>query len=249
MRLPEAISSEIADYVSPHILQCPQDFVCVYGSSVYSEESWLSDIDLFAVTHNKQEFRIDNLVRFIKDMHDRHGRKIDEEVPFDNKVHYTGKEVDDALAFSGFDVDNGVIAVPLIIKEAEFLGGAAIKARLALNALTTPHLAIGDDLSRYRAVVKRAETSATLLAVNLIRRSTFDVPDLYDTLTEGDDGQAGEMYLGYKTEYPIVGDHLHKVLEHGLTSLATDDILIEQGSGYRLADPSVDPIAYMLKQA
>lgn len=239
MRLPEMLNQEISSYIDPHLEQQPLDYICVYGSSVYSADKTSSDVDMFVVTHTEQAFGVNSLIGFIKDMHTRHGRKIDEEVPFENKVHYSSSELAAALTFSGFDLsDEGNISVPPVRKEPAFLNSPAVKARLALNALTTPHAIIGKDLSHYSTTVRAAEVSATFLAANLANDSAFSVTDLYNALTESEDGQTGEMYLGYKTEYPAVESHIDEVLDRGLTNLVNDGVFKKQGKNYGFINKS-----------
>ncbi|HEX8763370.1 MAG TPA: hypothetical protein VF733_06475 [Candidatus Saccharimonadales bacterium] len=244
MHLPPEISREITDHFTPHFKDFPTDYVCVYGSSVYAPDKLQSDVDLFLVTHNADNPDIEPVVHFVKDMHDRYGRQLDEEVPYHNKIHYTAAEIENAIQFGGFEVNGASITVPAIRKEKAFLESPAIKARLALNALTTPHVAIGDDLMRYHIARQRAGEAATLLAISLLGKKEFDIASLHGALTVNDEGATGEMFLGYKTEYPAVGDRLSLILRKSLASLAGQDLVKVDTDTYRVGK-DFDPLDYI----
>jgi len=245
MHLPVSISSEINEYILPHIQNNPEDYVCVYGSSVYSPDKLTSDVDLFAVTHGAGKLALEPLVGFIQDLHTRHGRRLDAEVPYENKVLYTAEEIEDAVQFGGFEVDGSRIAVPQVRKESSFLQSPAIKARLALNGLTTPHAVFGEDFTRYHVARERAGEAATLLAISMLNRDEVSVPMLHDALTVSDTGASGEMFLGYKTEYPIVSEHLFGVLEGGLARLSKSGVVNPTMEGYHVPRQTFDPRGYM----
>lgn len=245
MHLPVSVSNEIGAHFAPHIEENPSDFVCVYGSSVYSPDKKTSDVDLFMVTHRSGNIALGPTVDFIRDLHDRHGRRVDEEVPYSNKVHYTAAEIEDALQFSGFDVNGSVITVPPIRKEAAFLQSSAIKARLGLNGLTTPHAVIGKDFSRYHLARERAGEAVALLAISLAGREEFDVPALHSALTVSETGASGEMFLGYKTEYLLVSEHLQGVLGGAVERLAKQSVINPTIEGYMVRWDSFDPQGYM----
>jgi arginyl-tRNA synthetase len=245
MHLPVSISHEINEHFLSHLQDNPEDYICVYGSSVYSPDKLTSDVDLFAVTHGVGKLALDPLVSFIKDLHIRHGRHLDAEVPYENKVHYTAAEVEDAVQFGGFEVQSSHITVPPVRKESAFLQSPAIKARLALNGLTTPHVVFGEDFRRYHIARERAGEAAALLAISLIDRQEVSVPLLRDALTVSETGASGEMFLGYKTQYPIVNEHLSGVLEGGLVRLSKHGVVNPTLDGYQVPFETFDPLGYM----
>lgn len=245
MHLPVSISNEISEFFTPHFEENPEDYVCIYGSSVYSSEKETSDVDMFVVTHNAGALALGPTVDFIQDLHRRHGRTLDAEVPYENKVHYTATEMDAALRFGGFEVNGQHISVPTVRKEPSFLNSPAIKARLALNGLTTPHSAVGVDFNRYHANRAKAGEAITLLAISLCDEEAFTIPDLHHTLTTDRQGASGEMYLGYKTEYPVVAEHLSGVLSGALGRLTEHGVVSQVGDGFIIDRRQFDPLGYM----
>lgn len=246
MLLPLTVSNEITSYFSEHIDQNPQDYVCVYGSSVYSSEKRTSDVDLFVVTHTLDSLALSSLIDFVKDLHIRHGRILDAEVPYENKMHYTAQELEHATEFGGFQITGKEILVPPVRKEPSFLRSSEIKARLALNGLTTPHAALGKDFSKYHLARDRASETITLLAINLFHEDEFGVNDLHDALSvEQNTGMSGELFLGYKTEYPIVSEHLKGTLGGALDRLAINGVIFSTSEGYGVKRNEFDPLGYM----
>ncbi len=241
------IGNEIKTFFDPYLKRNPRDFLCVYGGSLYKDRPD-SDVDLFVVRQDNQpmsEFSLENITEFVRDMHSRLGRKVDEEVPFHNKLCYTVEELVAALCFSGFDVDDAKIIVPDIIKSSEFLSGPEIKARLVLNALTTPHKIFGEDLTRYYRIRDVAEDSITLLALGMVKAKTFSWHELYEKLTTGPNGEKGEMYLGYKDSFPVVIEYLEHVLERGVNRLSGQGILKVYGDRISRTDNLIDPRTIM----
>lgn len=218
---------------------------------MYSPDKHTSDVDLFAVTHRKAGRQSllatsPSLTEFITDFHIRHGRRLDTEVPYDNKIQYTIQEIENAIQFGGFQVEGAKITVPPVRKETSFLHSPAIKARLALNALTTPHLVIGEDLAWYRVTRRRAGEAATLLGVGLLGNAEFDAPMVQAALTTSADGTSGEMFLGYKTEYPIVDQYLGGVIGDNLERLSKEsDMITPSSHGYTVNRESFNPPKYM----
>lgn len=245
MSLPTSVAREISNYFADHIEKYPTDYVCAYGSSVYSPDKLTSDVDLFAVTHDVGTLAVGPLIEFVEDLHVRHGRRLDVEVPYDNKIHYVAAEIEASLQFDGFEVDGPSITVPPIRKDAVFLQSPAIKSRLALNGLTTPHMIFGKDLSHYRRARERAGEAATLLAISLNGEEEFTIPALQEVLTISKTGASGEMFLGYKTEYPIVREYLLEELEGGIDRLTKHGAVRSTIEGYMVRWDLFDPRGYM----
>lgn len=240
--LPADVSQEVGRFYKPYLTDNPDDFVCVYGSSLYKGSKSRSDIDLFLVTSENipaSTVMMNGMVHFIRDMHIRLGRKIDEEVPYENKIYYTYNEVADAVCYSGFDHAEDTISIPDIIKETNFLSSPEVKARLALNALTTPHAVVALNLDKYKFIRKQAEDAVTLLAIHLTGQMECEVTDLYQSLViSKKNDESGEMFLGYKTEHSAVEAHLMSVLERGALSLAGSG-LIKRIGGKVLVDRNI----------
>lgn len=215
---PESLQ-ELREYFTQYLSDDPGAYVCLYGSSMYKPFSKRSDVDMFVATDGIELTQQDTvaLASFIKDFHIRHGRKVDEEVPYENKIVYKPAE---RTASINLEMFAGGKVRP-IQKTIEYLSGQEIKLRLFLNAMTTPHLAIADDPSIYLAEREAAERSVTTLGLAMQNGQEYSIDDIYSALTLGPNNEFGEDHLGYKINYPRVGAHLVDILNRVLPRLNT----------------------------
>lgn len=131
------------------------DFAIAYGSHARGRTSQRSDLDvLFVLTHTPEPGDIQRLVKHVKRLHIANGLGIDEEVAYAIKVWTTPREVQRALALDGFH-DGAEIAVRPVPDDPIYLNSDRFKARLILNALTTPHVFLGGDTMHHRRTVAR----------------------------------------------------------------------------------------------
>ena len=212
-----------------------KSFLILYGGSVYKKFSE-SDLD-FAVIVTKDACALAiKLEKFVIALHKKYNLRIDTEVPFRNKLVYTNKELQHALALRCFLKQGESYKVPVIEKTKDFLTSANVKYRLILNALTTPHEFWG-NAEKGAAVEIKASLAVTVLALGLVERSTFSKSDLLAVLESSKNGENGEEYLGYKTQYTIVNDYLDGCLNLGISVLHDSGYLKAEDSNYwRLHD-------------
>lgn len=200
------------------LLPHPAGYALAYGSHAHGTAGPHSDLDLlFTGPRPLTGAALDELVAAVIALHHRHGLDLDEEVPYRVKLHLT---LDQAAAAAGgasftiLPVDGGTAPVPDTIREAWFLGTDAFAARLALNALTSPHVFLAGDVDTYRAHVLAAEQTLARLAAALTGRLSPALGDLLAALWRAPDGRSGKDYLGY-----LVAPHLLGVLARGRASL------------------------------
>lgn len=214
--------AELHDYFASYLATDPEAYVCLYGSSSYRPTSLMSDIDMFIATnHTVPSNNINELANFIRDFHIRRRRKVDEEVPYANKIIYTSQERLGALDLSMFP-DGHVVPIQ---KTTEYLAGTEIKQRLFLNAMTTPHYIIGDNVQKYQAEKSAAERALTLLGISMQSDDLFSIDDIYSSLCVGPNGEFGESHLGYKINYPQVGVYLLRILRQTVPALVKEGII------------------------
>lgn len=238
----EHVKDELGQYFKAHVEREEKDFLCFYGSSVYSKKEQ-SDVDLFVATDGA--IATDALIDVVKKVHIEHDRQIDEEVPFCNKVRYSFIELMDSVNYGGFDRNGSRITVPAIQKDADFLNSQEVKLRLAFNALTTPHDVIGTNLTEYHFIRERAEEAAALLAIALNDDPVFTVDSLYNSLVVDEDGNEGEMFLGYKVEYDVVQTHLKTSIDNALDRLGRLEVVQIVQDGYYVDIDNFNPIETM----
>lgn len=213
------------------------DYLCIYGSSVYKNDKATSDVDmLLNIAHDNHENSelIRRMTRFVIDMHTVFKRDLDEEVPFDNKLVYTNNDMRQATTLACFDKDiHGQVIVPAIEKTSAFLSSNRIKMRLALNALTTPHQTINKKSPTYAAHHQAAEIAISSVGISLCGQREFTQQDIFNQLTTGKNGETGEMYLGYKTQHSEVSEYLMGVIDRATHLMITSGILIAHQKSLR----------------
>jgi hypothetical protein len=201
--------------------------VLSYGSCAYAQDISESDVDLLVVgsrIETLNDLRI-AAIGCIAELHVKHGFRIDAEVPFENKLVVSQEDVTkavDLVAFQeSFDGTNTCYLVPPIEKNSIFLSSDAMRWRLILNALTTPHIFVAGNPHYYEKVKQLTAVALTRLALGLLRQGSVSVLELASVLERapGSPDVNGEWYLGYKP-HAAVTKHLYSVLNFGLGLLA-----------------------------
>lgn len=175
--------------------------IIFYGSNIYNESS--SDLDLCLVVDKElTPSEKESLIMFTKNFQKRRNLKIDEEIPFENKLIYTKKEIEDVFINSPFRNSNGEYFYRDIIKNKEFLSSSQMKKRLLLNILTTDHKSCGKllDLKFYE---QKAWFEILTMLTKVFNTNLRNIDNVLDNLYVNPvNFLAGEMYLGYKLSNP-----------------------------------------------
>ncbi len=221
----EQLLTDVRLFLQESILpSAPQSFAIIYGGSVYKKNS-RSDLDIAFVLSENLTTLQPLIERFVKRLHRNYHLEVDEEVPYSNKLVYFPNDIIEAMKLECF-IDNNTIHVPRVRKNRQFLESPEVKARLLLNALTTPHQIIGqspysDQLERLAA----RQMSLLALALTQSRGLSPTITNCLTVLEKGEDAERGELYLGYKTEYPAVRAALKTLLKSALHSLRDQGVL------------------------
>lgn len=184
------------------------DTIIIYGSNIYNGSS--SDLDVCLVV-NKSDAKIkEKLITDTINFHKFNGLRIDEEIPFDNKLIYTWAEINYTLDNSPF-YQNGKCEIKDIVKSKEFLASKEMKQRLLLNILTTDHVVIGKSTLEYERKAFLLIVDAIINYYNLNNPSYLEILDcMYKNKYTGSEG---EMYLGYKKKYQQKQEYLRKKIK------------------------------------
>ena len=120
--------------------------IIIYGSNIYNVNS--SDLDLCLILNYRTEKLDDSIIEFTKKFHKDNNLKLDEEVPYKNKLIYTFNELEDSIKNSPFYLNEKPI-IKDIVKDSDFLSSLEMKKRLLINILTTDHVTIGKSIKKY----------------------------------------------------------------------------------------------------
>ncbi|MBI4215622.1 MAG: nucleotidyltransferase domain-containing protein [Parcubacteria group bacterium] len=187
-------------------------FAIVYGSFANGMRNADSDVDLCVITEEFSAKELTTLIQFILEFHSQNKLKVDNEVPFENKLIASYREAEDATYMAGLKISRGQIVVPPVEKNKDFLESIAVKLRLIFNALTSPHIVMGNDLEVYKRFKDIAEKNALLFAESLSLTENLNLDQLLQKLMTGQEEEEGEMYLGYK-RYPLVETYMKAWLQ------------------------------------
>lgn len=186
-------------------------FGCIYGSYAIGTNNQSSDVDLFIASSHTDKTAFKKIKNFVVSFHQKNNLCLDEEVPYENKLYVSYRDVADALDLKGFEKMNNKIIVPKIEKTKIFLASRPVRLRLIFNALTTPHIFFGKNKSGYQKYIKDAEASLRYLSRNLLKSASSTFEDQLAVLLNGPEGTDGEMYLGYKKN-PKVINYITQIL-------------------------------------
>ena len=167
--------------------------IIIYGSNIYNCSS--SDLDVCLITSEYNQSLRDEIIRMTKEFHLSNNLRIDEEIPFENKLIYSENEVLNTLEHSPFEFD-GETLIKDIVKTREFLSSIEMKKRLLLNILTTDHLTMGKSTEEYerkalKIIIETLKKYYSLKDVDVEKILPYFYRNPYT-------GAEGEMYLGYK---------------------------------------------------
>jgi L-2,4-diaminobutyrate decarboxylase len=230
----QPILNDITNFYNEYIrIEDINSFVIIYGGSTYKQYS-NSDLDLLFYIEKPTKNIYPSIQNYIDDLHQRYELSKDEEVPSSNKLLYVGDEIHQAERLECFNLDNKPSSiVNKVVKSKEFLSSHEIKIRLIINAFTTPNIVIGNEglANKYISTISKSITGLSIL---LNDSSEFTMDNLYDRLVNNARGISGELFLGYKAEFPEVEVKLKYILLNFLNEFEKDGYLIKEGNNYRL---------------
>lgn len=191
-------------------------FVLVYGSYASNDFTDKSDLDLFIATdkHSMNDFK--KVRDFVIGLHARNNLKINEEVPYENKLVVSYKDAIDAIYLKAFIKKGSKYMIPPVTADKKFLASKEVRFRIILNALTSPNQFICGDKNKYNLLKQKAEKAIIKLAYGLAKKSKLTQEEILDILLIGTNGEKSGDYLGYRNNRPKVIRHLKKLISHNI---------------------------------
>ncbi|MFH1608912.1 MAG: nucleotidyltransferase domain-containing protein [Patescibacteria group bacterium] len=188
-------------------------FICIYGSFISTYYNKTSDIDMFIATNSYSDEDFKSIKKFLIDLHIRNNLKLDDEVPYKNKLIVLYDDIHNAILLKQFIRSGRKYYVPPIEKREKFLSSPEVRWRLLFNALTSPHKYLCGNKDKYLIFKKNAEKSIMKLAHGLVETKKLNHDELLKNLLVRSSGEEGGMYLGYKKERDDVIKYLKKIIK------------------------------------
>lgn len=187
--------------------------IIIYGSNIFNINS--SDLDVCIIVDNICMEDRAKITKKIIEFHHKYKLKIDQEVPYENKLIFSYQDIKDAIINHPF-INTGITIINPIVKTKEFLSSIEMRKRLILNILTTKHISIN-----CKHVIKQYEKKAwdimlkTIIEYANITELTPEniLKNLYRDVYTGNEG---EMFLGYKDNCIEKEKHLLKNIKKAL---------------------------------
>jgi arginyl-tRNA synthetase len=200
-------------------------FAIAYGSHARGRARSSSDLDLlFAWQADPAPGIVDRLIIDVERLHTAHGLELDHEVAYPVKLCVTSGELTDAFGLRGFaPTVDGALTVTPVTPDPGYLNSAVFKARLILNAFTSPHTFLTGDGVAYEGWRFEAVRALCLLGLDLVDGlGAFTTADIVERLVRDPaTGATGEDWLGYvNADAP----HLYGTIAMALPDLVSDGV-------------------------
>ncbi len=187
-------------------------FVCVYGSFASSDCTENSDIDILIATAEHHPVDFKKARDFVINLHLKNKQKIDEEVPYKNKLIVSYDDINEALKLKAFTKKGLRYFIPPITSDKKFLASHAVRLRIILNALTSPHSFICGNIRKYKTTKNKAEKAILELVRGLTNKKSLDQEEVLGLLLRGLKGEKSGAYLGYRDQRIRVIQYLKNLI-------------------------------------
>ena len=188
--------------------------IIIYGSNIFEEIS--SDLDLCIVGENITEQEKWEIKEMVIQFHNSNKLKLDDEVPYNNKLFFSYEEIINVIIYNPFIID-GKINIRKIQKDKYFLSSIEMRKRLIINILTTKHIMINCDTSKMQIAKNMAWDLILKVIIEYSSIKTLE-PDviLKNLYYDSKNNVEGEMFLGYKKGNIKKEEYLLKEIKQAL---------------------------------
>lgn len=199
----------------------------LYGSTVFGINT--SDLDVCFIKEKeltKEEF--EKLEKITRDFHNKNNLKIDEEVPYKNKLVYTKSFIEDTLINLPFPFVDGKYIIPKIIKTPEFLSSKEMSQRLLLNILTVKNEILSGNNKIIEKYSEKAWEQILKVVISYSQINNFTIEEVIMNLHRDPfSGVEGEFYLGYKINMKEKEIYIKNKIQENLCKLESENKIVK----------------------
>lgn len=199
----------------------------LYGSTVYGVNT--SDLDICYLSEEKlTKQRFERLKDLTRIFHLENGLRIDEEVPYDNKLVYSNNMVKKAFEEPPFPYVNNKFIVNPILKNKKYLSSLEMSKRLLLNILTVRNNVLFGNEEKVKEFRNKAWYTIIRVVLSYAEKQELTINELINLLYEDPYSHAtGELYLGYKNNLKEKMDFLETSVGNIMCRLEKEQITIK----------------------
>ena len=196
----------------------------LYGSTVYGVNT--SDLDICYLSDNElTEKRFERLKNLTRIFHLENGLRIDEEVPYDNKLVYSNDMIEKTFKEPPFPYVNNKFVINPILKNKNYLSSLEMSKRLLLNILTVRNSVLFGDEEKVKEFSNRAWDTIIRVVLSYAEIKEATISKLVNLLYEDPYSHAtGELYLGYKDNLQEKIDFLESSVADSMCRLEEEQI-------------------------
>lgn len=197
----------------------------LYGSAVYGINN--SDLDICYLSNKKlSEKRFKALKDMTRKFHLDNGLKIDEEVPYDNKLVYSINMIRNTFKEPPFPYINGNFVINPILKSKNYLSSVEMSKRLLLNILTVHYNIVFGNEEQVKKFSEEAWNIIIRVVLSYAKKNEVTIEELVSLLYEDPYSHAtGELYLGYKDNLKEKINFLEDSINNKIHSLEEEQIV------------------------
>ena len=199
----------------------------LYGSTVYGVNT--SDLDICYLSDNKlTKQRFERLKNLTRTFHLENGLKIDEEVPYDNKLVYSNDMIKKTFKEPPFPYVNNKFVINPVLKNESYLSSLEMSKRLLLNILTVRNSVLFGNEEMVKKFSNKAWDTIIRVVLSYAEMKEVTIAKLINLLYEDPYSHAtGELYLGYKDNLKEKIDFLETSVGNSMCRLEKEQIAIK----------------------
>lgn len=199
----------------------------LYGSTVYGVNT--SDLDICYLSDSElTKQRFDRLKDLTRIFHLENGLRIDEEVPYDNKLVYSNNMIKKTIEEPPFPYVNNKFIINPILKNRNYLSSLEMSKRLLLNILTVRNSVLFGNEEKVKEFSNNAWDTIIRVVLSYAEIKEVTIEKLINLLYEDPYSHVtGELYLGYKDNLKDKIDFLESSVDNNMRRLEKEQIAIK----------------------
>lgn len=221
-------SNSIIEKYKKNILKEYRDMTLIlYGSTVYGVNTSDFDICFFSDKEISTK-RFEKLKNITRLFHLENGLRIDEEVPYDNKLVYSNNMIINTFIEPPFPYVNDKFMINPILKSKTYLSSTEMSKRLLLNILTVRHNVLYGNEEQVKKFSNEAWNTILRVVLSYAEENEVTIDELIKLLYEDPYSHAtGELYLGYKDNLKEKIDFLESSLSKKICRLEEEQVVVK----------------------